>query len=372
MSEIETVEIAEPVVEKKQEEVKSPTREELRGKGWTKDELDAAEKRGMVAKVEEKIDRKKDEKPEPEKAKAEPVEEKKAEPVKETQKPSGIPDFTFKTPEQEKAWLEAFGPGTPQRGLYFRMKNERQARQAIEAERDALRRELELARTGKQSKVESGDLESLLSDEPESQGVDEDKPLTLRQLRELRESEERQQREAMKAEAVRKVKLAEAHKEQEEYARSIYPDFDDAVGKAKEVMQGLEKFVPERWRQAKVVRLMQDLQVAAAKADQLGLDDLNAAHIAYEIAQYHPEFGKSAEKDDPAETPKGAMTKDSIKRMEQNTQRRASSASVSAGGGSRTVSIDDIGVKELAAMSSAERWKFREKHPERYEKIVRG
>lgn len=371
MSEIETVELAEPVVEQKPvEEAKAPTREELRGKGWTKDELDAAEKRGMVAKVEEKTAQKQEEKLEPEAVKAESSKAEKQEPVKEAPKPTGIPDFTFKTPEQEKAWLDAFGPGTPQRGLYFRMKNERQARQAIEAERDALRRELELAKSGKQAKEEPGDLESLLSDEPERQGADEDKPLTLRQLREMREAEEREQRKAMEAESVRKVRLAEAHREQEEYARSVYPDFDDAVVKAREVMQGLEKFVPERWRQAKVIRLMQDLQVAAAKADQLGLDDLNAAHIAYEIAQYHPEHGKP--KSEKPEQANGGLTPEAMKRMENNTQRRASSASVAAGGGSRTVAVDDIGVKELAAMSSAERWKFREKYPDRYERIVRG
>lgn len=362
-----TVELTAPEFQEQKPEVK-PTREELRGLGWTKEELDSAEKRGMVAKEEEKKAEPVEPKPE---TKAEPkVEEKQEEAAKETEKkPNGLPEFTFKTPEQEKAWLDAFGPGTPQRGLYFRMKNERRERQAIEAERDKLLREVEELKSKGQvaKKTEDDSMQSLLDDMENANGTpEEDKPLTMRQLKELEAKREKE----LKNQEARQIRLTEAHREQEEYARNVYPDFDDAVVRAKEVMQRIDEIVPEKWRQAKLRKLMVDLQVAAAKADELGLDDYNAAHIAYEIAGFHPEHGKpKAEKPEKAN---GGHTPEAMKRIEQNTQRRASSASVASGSGSRTVSVDDIGLKELNAMSSAERWSFREKHPDRYERIVRG
>lgn len=361
----ETIELTAPEVANVEVESK-PTREVLKERGWTKDELDAAEKRGMVAKEEVK-----EEKKEPVQEVVEPKEEPKAEEKVEEEvqekKPTGLPDFTFKTPEQEKAWADAFGPGTPQRGLYFRMKSERRERQKIEAERDLLAREVKELRARTNPAVKSseseGDMESLLSDETAGE---EDKPLTLRQLKEMEAKKAKEEQEM----TARQVRLTEIHREQEEYARTVYKDFDDAVVRAREVMQNLDEVVPEKWRQSKVLKLMKDLQVAAREADKLGPDDYNAAHIAYEIAQYHPDHGKpKAEKPEKAN---GGHTPEAMKRIEQNTQRRASSASVASGSGSRTVSVDEIGLKELNAMTSVERWKFREKHPDRYERIVRG
>ena len=57
-------------------------------------------------------------------------------------KGSDLPDFTM-TPAQEKVFLETFGAGTAPRAMYFRMKNERQARQRAEAERDRVALELQ-------------------------------------------------------------------------------------------------------------------------------------------------------------------------------------------------------------------------------------
>lgn len=371
MSGIETVEIIEPKTEAVAEPAPAkPKRDELRAKGWSKEDMDSAEKHGLIEKAEPETKEPvepKENAPE-EDVKAEPKAEKKQEPTVPEKRP-GIPDFSFKTPEQEKAWLDAFGPGTPQRGLYFRMKNERQARQAIEAERDALRNEIELLKRGKAPEKAVDDMDSLLSDGDVANNV-EDKPLTIRDLKKFEEEKSRLAEEENRKEMIRRARIAEAHKAHEEYAREIYPDFDDAVVRATEVMKNLDDMVPEKWKREKVIRLMKDLQYAAANADTLEVDGLNASHIAYEISQYHPEHGKP--KADKPERANGSPTSEVVKRMENNTQRRASSASVAANGGGRIVSIDDIGLKELNAMTSAERWKFREKHPDRYERLVRG
>lgn len=372
----ETFEVVEPTVKA---EVVTPTREELKEKGWSAKELESAEKRGMIT-----IPKKKEE-PKPE-DKTEIKTEDSVKPdeiVPEAKTKSSLPDFTFKTPEQEKAFLDAFGTGTPQRAMYFRMKNERQARQAAEAERDKERKERESL------EVRIKALETKPADDLSLEGEETDpdeKPLTLKQLKEL-QKKEAEEAEKKKAEMNQRASVvAEAQQTQEEYARSIYPDFDDTVAKAAEVMKNLDALIPEKWKQAKAIKLIRDLQIAAANAEKIELDEYHAAHIAYEIGQMHPNYGKPADKEpangdasdkdgkskDPKKVNGGRLTPEQMKRIEENTQRRASSASVSGGSGSRTISAEDVDLAALNKMGYSERQRFREKHPDRYAKLLRG
>lgn len=360
--EAQTVELTEPEVAP--EAPKAPTREELRSKGWTAAEMDSAEKRGMVAKAEEP------KKPEP-KAEVPKVEpEVKAEPnVEEPKKPEvrgALPDFTLKTPEQEKAFLDAFGPGTAPRAMYFRMKNERHARQAVEARARELEARLAVLEAAPKAPA------------PPPEGEDpENQPLTLKQLRELQKAESDAIQKQQEEHQERVARVVEAQKAQEDYARAIYPDFDDGVNRAKEVMQNLEALLPEPWKQAKAVKLIRELQTAAANADKIGLDEYHAALIAYEIGQMHPDHGKKAETTTtgtPKVDPKanGGLTPEQMKRAEQNTQRRGSSAAVPAGGGKRAVSPEDVTLADFATFDAKKRLAFREKHPEAYARLSRG
>jgi len=129
------------------------------------------------------------------------------------------------------------------------------------------------------------------------------------------------------------------------------------------------------------------LRFAADHADQIDLDEYHAALIIHEIGQLHPQYGSNAEdtttekNGDASESdgkpidPKkgnGTLTPEQMKRMEENTQRRASSASVSGGGGKRTISVDDVDAKVLNGMSYSQRQEFKSKYPDRYAKILRG
>jgi len=376
----QTIEIADPETPAVPD-VKKPSREELRSNGWSAKELEAAEKRGMIPKVEEKKEAPKAEEPKKEEVQPEAKEPPKEEPKKEAPKRSSLPDFTFQTPEQEKAFLDAFGPGTPQRAMYFRMKNERHSRQAAESRV----RELE----ARINALESQKPERRIEVDENGNEIDPDeKPLTMKQLRELqqKEADERAKQEQELTERARNV--SEAQRTQEEYARAVLPDFDDTVKLAKDVMQNLDTLIPEKWKQEKVVRLIRELQVSAANADKLGVDEYHAAFIAHEIGQFHPNYGKAngqrseqgpeaePHNDGKLERPdtkaNGGLTPEQMKRMEANTQRRASSASIPGGGGKRTVSVDEITLTELNRMSYAERSKFREKYPDRYAKLLRG
>lgn len=359
----ETVEIIEPEIKT---EPKAPSRDELKEKGWSAQELESAEKHGMIAKPEEKK-----EEPKPE-VKAEPKPEVKVEERRAEERKGTLPEFTFKSPEQEKAFLDAFGAGTEQRAMYFRMKNERTARQRAEQERDVERKR-------------SQDLEAriLAIETKKAPEVDEngdqidpdDKPLTLKQLREIQKAEAEEIDKKNQEFKERTVRVTEAQKTQEEYARTIYSDFDDTVNKAKEVINNLEAMVPEKWKQAKAIELLRKLQVAAANSDKMDLDDYHAAMIAYEIGQLHPQYGIKAEPDGKIEDPKkanGGHTPEQMKRIEENTQRRASSASLSGGGGRRVVSADDVTLADLNKMGYQQRSEFKKKHSEEYAKLLRG
>lgn len=373
----ETFEVKETEVQQVTPESTSqtPTREDLRSKGWSAAELDSAEKRGMIA-TKQKPEEDPEQKSESETKDL--VDEKKVEdkPVKAK---SPLPDFSM-TPEQEKVYLDTFGPNTPQRGLYFRMKNERQQRQIeAEARKAAEKRALEL-----ESQLKA--FEAMKPKEVDELGdpIDpEDKPLTLKQWREIQKKEQEEILKKNDEMQSRQKSVSEAVVTQEQYVRSIYPDFDEAVEMGKDLLKNLNERIPEKWKRDKVIKLVEELQVAHQTADQRDLDDRHAAHIAYEIGMMHPDFGRKSEphgdasdKDGKSNDPKkangGRVTPEQMKRIEENTQRRASSASVQGGGGNRTISVEDVDISALNKMSYAERQKFREKHPDRYAKLLRG
>ena len=367
-----TVEIAEPEVKVVNE---IPTRDDVKARGWSKAEIESAEKRGMIAKakkedekepVAEKAEEKAESKPEEKVVEAVKVEENAGK-----RNPSGIPAYDL-TEEQQKALEGILPPGNPMRGIYFRMKNERTARQRLEAElakERAAREALEAKLTAPQAAKAEGDGEQ--TEDPE------DRPLTIRAVRELQAQDAKEAERRAREVNARAAAVAEAQQAQEEYAREMNPDFDETVTLAKEVIKNLDA-IPEPWKRAKAVKLFRDLQEAAANADRLGLDDYNGAIIAYEIGQLHPLHGKKADEQTngtalrPEAKANGGLTPDKMKRIEENTLRRASSASVAGGGGRRAVSPDDVSLADLNRMTASQRLSFREKHPDQYAKLLRG
>lgn len=363
----ETVEIPEPVVVNAPE---VPTRDDVKSRGWSKAEMDSAEKLGLITKSkkeEEKVE------PKPDETKPDLLEEKKAEPTKgEEQKVpekkfQRLPDLSL-TEEQEKALSGILPPGNPLRGMYFRMKNERTARQNLEAQL-AKEREEKAALELRVKRASPGT-------EPEENDEDpDDKPLTVRALRELREQEASEYAKKQAEINARASAVTDAQRSQEEFAREIYTDFDEVVTRASEVIKNIDS-IAEPWKRSKAVKLFRDLQQAAANADTLGLDDYNAAMIAYEIGQLHPLHGQKAEQNGNAPKPEpkanGGLTPDQMKRIEENTQRRASSASVPGGSGKRFVSADEVSLADLNKMTTEQRLSFREKHRDRYDKLLRG
>lgn len=355
------VELAPEEVSTEVKAVEAPSREDLRAKGWSAKELDEAEKRGMVKKADEKKTETAPEKKEPVKTEA------KAE--TKTSANAGRIDLNAMdkelTPEQEKAFLEMFGPGSKPRAFYFRAKSERQLRQKIEADNQRLRQELESRSPAKEKEVVE-DAEDI------------DKPLTKKDLIELsqkeREAAEKQQQE-MRQNAAR---LAEAHKAHEEYAREIYPDFEETVKLANDLAQRFDELLTDPRAQKKAKRLLHDLGATAARAHEIGLDDWTEADIAYELGSLHPDYKRNADgakaetTDTNSDKANGGLTPEQMKRLETNTQRRASSASLPGSGSRRTVTPDEVTVKDFVRWSFDKRESFRKSHPEQYAKLLRG
>lgn len=339
------------------EKAETTTREEAQKKGWSDKEIEAAEKRGVIAKPEPKKPEEKQEK------KDEQPTDKKQEPIN-----SSLPDFTITDPAKEKVFLDTFGSGTPQRAMYFRMKHERQARQKAEMERDRLKLEVQTFRD------ENGGRRGQETDQPQDEDDPEDKPLTIRQLKELQKAEReawQKQKDEIESRAGR---TSEALKTQEEFAKEVYPDFEETVKLAKNLVEDMAS-ISDPVKRSKVLKLVSDLRHAAANADQYGVDEYNASMIAYELGQLHPEYGKkSATNGAPKGDPKdGDLTPEQMERIEKNTQRRASSASLPGGSnGHRTISINEVSVKDLLGMTPEQRRSFKKDHPERYAKLMRG
>lgn len=364
-----TVEVAEEPTKTEAAIEPLTTRAEVKEMGWSKSEMDSAEKRGML-----KVEEKKPAVPE-KKVLEEKVDTnagvKTTEPEKKAE--SSLPDFTFKTPEQEKVFLDAFGTGTPQRAMYFRMKNERQARQRAEQERDRLSLELQI-RKDAEARARTGEPESEVDEN--GNAVDpEDKPLTMKQLRAVQKAEQEAIDKSQRDLNERSSKVADAMKLQEDFAKETIPDFDDTVRLAKDLVNSLDT-IESPTKRGKVIKLIKDLQVAAATADKYGVDDYTASMIAYELGQMHPDYGQKkadsngTSKADPKAN--GSLTPEQMKRIEENAQRRASSASVVSGSGRRTVSVDDVTIKDVLRMTPEERRSFKNKHPEKMQKLMRG
>lgn len=362
-----TVEIIDKP-EVKKESAPIPTKDELVERGWSEKEIEVAEEKGLIKKKEEK---------------KEPAEPKKEEAVKkEEEKPeekkSSLPDFTFKTPEQEKAFLDAFGPGTPQRAMYFRMKAERYERQKAQEERNKALLKAQVLED--QLKEFQGKPKVEPEIDAEGNEIDPDsKPLTLGMLKEMQKQQmlERQKKEDELS--GRAAKVTQALKDQEEFARSSNADYDATVELAMDLIQNLDTLVTDTKTQKKILKLWQDLQATSSNADKLSIEDYNAADISYELGKFHPQYGKSSNgtnaDDGKLKDPNkgyGTLTPEQMKRAEQNTQRRASSASVSGGGAKRVVSVEDVTIQDVLKMTFEQRLKFKKDHPEKMAQLLRG
>jgi hypothetical protein len=267
--------------------------------------------------------------------------------------------------------------------MYWGMKEERRKRQELQSELEkerASKKELE-------SRVAA--IEGALPKETDAEGNPVDprnKPLTIAEweaLEKQRMEMAQKQQQEMQQQA---VVVTQAQVAQEEYVRSVMPDYEEVGNLAKEVLsalhdtQKLSALLPEKHKQHKLEDLSKKLVWAAANANKLDIDGYNGAMIAYEIGQLHPNYGKhgaNAAKDGQPNQPdkakqNGGYSPEQLKKIEANAQRRSSSAAVSGNGGVRTVAPEDVTIDQLLSMSRDKMNEFRQKYPSHYARLMRG
>jgi hypothetical protein len=360
-------------------EEKGIEREAAENEGWTQEEIRMAEEHGLIKKPEkpEKAEKtEKKEAPVDEAVKDEAVKEEKKQTVEPEEKKVPRPGNyeSPMTPEQEKAFLDAFGPGMSQRGLYFRMKNERQARQMAERMRD----EESQRREALEKRISALEGKKPIVDEDGNEIDPNDQPLTMRQLVEWEKQKNEAAEQARRQQDDRAGSVVRAQRNQEEYARSVLPDFDETVKLAEDVLKNID-IVPTEWEKNKLARMYRELQESASNADKYDIESYNSAFIAYEIGRLHPEFSKKRDGQEPKVTGKsfdpkkadGGLTPEQMKRIQTNTQKRASSASVS-GASSKRISLEDVTVETLLKLPTKELEAFKKKYPEKYERLLAG
>jgi hypothetical protein len=364
----QTIEVAEEAAAPEGIIKTSPTRASVKELGWSKQEIDAAEKRGMLEKPEDAEAQEKE-------VAAKRIEADKTVATKkpEVKLPSNFLDDMDAelTPAQEKVFLENFPPGTKPRAFYFRAKNERAQRQRAEAERDKFALELQL-RKDRDAKPLNAEPEVERDADGNVINPDE-KPLTMKQLKAMQKLEMDEMNRKRDELQQRSAKVSEALTTQEEYAKSTLPDFEDTVKLATDLVNNLDQ-LEDPVKKSRAVKLIKDLQVAAATADKYGVDDYTASMIAYEMGQMHPKYGQKADPDGPpkVEPKNGALTPEQMRKVEENAKRRASSASLPGGNGKRAIAVEDVTIKDVLKMTPEARYAFKKKYPERMEKLLRG
>jgi chemotaxis protein histidine kinase CheA len=350
------------------------TAESLKEAGMTTSEVESAVKLGMATKDAPANDGKEAAKTtEPSKTETIKPEAKAEVKTEPEQKQKNNTINRELSPAEEEALLKIFGEKTDVRGFYLYGKKERKARQALETKLQQAGAEIEA-------------LKAQTKTPPQADPEDEDAPLTKKALREMLASEQAQAGKATEAQKQAEFKRAIAEKEQEEDARGTLENFDQTLTLAQDLITNISTLVPEGPKRKKVVNLFKQLKYASANADKFGPDDLTGPEIAYELGTLHPNYGKvpstpAPKADDKTdktgtsdESPKGdgTLNPGKLERIEKNTQRRASSASVPSGGGARTLSPDEVTLEDLNNMSSRALSQFREKHADKYDKLMRG
>ena len=366
----ETIEIVEKTPAP--EALKQPTREELKAKGWSDAEIESGEKKGMVAKTQTPEEKAAADKAAADKKAADDIAAGKKKPATRL---TGVPDFVL-SPEKEKQFFELFGPNTPQRAMYVGMKTERKARQQAQAEAQKLRDDVAKL----QDQITK--LQTTATDEPARDEfgnvVDPDElPLTPKRLREMEAAKKLELEKKQKELEILAGQAKAAVDEHEVAAKERYEDYDDVCKLAGDLLQRLDELMPDPKDQAKVLEIVRNMRVAVTTAHTLAPEARTSADLSYELGQLHPDYGKAVEKELPVKTGEdnpngnGHRSPEELARIKKNSERRPSSAAA-GGSGRRVVSVDAMTLADLHALSDTQRRTFREKHPEKYDQLMRG
>jgi len=248
--------------------------------------------------------------------KDEPVEDKEdiaeEKPVEEKPADTTDEDISF---EKEEALVKDFNSN--EKKLYWERKKERTKRQEAQREKEltsiqlvAAKREIELLKNGTRDSVDNSETE-------EAQQVDEDdeKIMTVGEFKRMQktQADDAEKQKVKASEIISRVKSQEAE------AKSKYADYDEVTLLAADLINTNKSYA---------------MVLAAAARDP----NENVADVAYNIGRLHPKYAVKKTENK------------TIDRAIKNSEKRATSASVS--GGSKTItSEEDLSVDDVSKMT---------------------
>lgn len=339
------VEVAEPV---SSEAPVATTPEEGATAGLDAREVTMGKETGVLVEGEKPPTKKAEGAPDPEPKKdpeppAKDPEKAPAKDPKEPEKPA-LPtqEEAATDPVKEQVLLKTYNAN--EKALYWKQKKEKLGRQAAERRATFLETQNEALRrlAGKAAPDVDADLKKDLEELDDPETPDPEKPLTRADLDKI--EKDKQQKAERARESAREIneRLDVLNAE----AKEKYPDFDEVMGLAHEVMTGDKH------------------GVFATKLIQITADpEGNPAEYAYTLGKLHPNYGKHRKEitPDPAV---GDPKK--VEKIIENAKKPVPTAGL--GGASqkgRMVSEDDLKVEDVAGMSQSSYDKLSQKTRDR-------
>ncbi len=268
------------------------------------------------------------------------------------------------TPEQEK-FLEGV-LNSNAFGLYRGQRRERRARQAAESERDSVakQKDAEIAELRKKLAEVTGKTEDDDLLEPDPNADPKKKPLTQEDLERIEKEKQDKLAEDNRIRTERATQIKEVLDDQQEEARERYEDFDQTLENTGALIKAandgkLAELFPDPRERSKMERDIRILLASFANADKFKPGDYNAADMAYELGKKMPanknkDAKANASGSKRGETDVDGNSREKAERALQNANRRGSSAALNGGGSRRAVNLDELTEEQALRLPTKE------------------
>jgi len=335
------------IIEVEEEKKEDLTVEAAKEAGLRDEEIAMAKAHGLIKEPEEpaKEPAKKPEeeaqKPEEKKPEDKKLEEKKQEEQKEEAKPEPIEDNLDDNPEKELERIKAFNAN--EKALYFKQKKEKRKRQFIERELELTKVKLAAYEQEKQKPPREDEAEDELDLELGEGKKPKEKYITQEELdRREKEKIEKEKIQRHEADTIRQKLI-----DNEQEAKTRYPDFDNVMEFAKEMI---------REDKTGAYALMLSKSAADPESD--------TAEFVYKLGTLHPKYKKAEPKKEEAPKEEGDTKK--VEKIVNNANKRLSSATLGGSTGTaRFVSEEDLTLEDTKHMNTAQWNKLKKETRER-------
>jgi len=352
----ETVEIPEEEEQPNdggQEEV-SFSEESLKEEGWTPEEIDRAKEQGLISKEGKEESKTEESKEEKKEGKQEEKKEEKGQEInlddldnfeKVHDLYNNDPKLFYQLPKHIKGLYHN------SKGLYKKAKEAEEARKELESKQD-FEKVQEAGAKKRLDKIRDRlkdpdnlptdrELLELIGEEKQAAKDSGEKPLTKADLEEIEKEKEQKQKSEEEQLREQQLKVQQKVVKAEAYANENIKDLTGGKYESIDPVISLAKEMAEKKQRYGVI-----IDQAFANED---VSEEDVVDIIFDVAKINPKWGEEVE---------GTSKKKDeniVDRMERNSKKQKTSASISGGKGSRVISHDDL-TPEDAAKLNQKQW----------------